>query len=108
AADMWQAFGQDRQTGLRALLPLIRATVGAVERRGVPAALTGPYVRGDVATVRRHLEAVRRGSPDVARAYAALALAALPLAREQGRLPRQAEDEIAHALRAALRDLPPP
>jgi len=108
AADMWTGFGQDREQGLRALLPLIRATAAAIERRGIPAALTGPYVRGDVATVKRHLEAVRRQSPDVARAYAALALATLPLAREQGGLTREAEDEMARELRAALRDLPRP
>ena len=108
AADMWARFGQDRGRGLRALMPLVRGTAAAVERRGIPAALTGPYVRGDVATVKRHLDAVRAQSPDVARAYAALALATLPLAREQGGLTREVEDEMARALRAALRDLPVP
>ena len=108
AADMWTQFGQDRDRGLRALLPLIKATAAAIEGRGVPAALTGPYVRGDVATVKRHLEAVRGQLPDVARAYAALALATLPLAREQGGLTREAEEEMALELRAALRDLPRP
>lgn len=108
AADMWAQFGQDRGRGLRALMPLIKATAAAVESRGIPSALTGPYVRGDVATVRRHLEAVRKQSPDVARAYAALALATLPIAREQGGLTQEAEDEIGRELRAALRDLPGP
>jgi len=108
AADMWAGFGQDRERGLRALVPLINATASAIEGRGIPAALTGPYVRGDVATVKRHLEAVRGHSPDVARAYAALALATLPLAREQGGLTQEAEDEMVCELQAALRDLPGP
>ena len=108
AAEMWEQFGQDRERGLEALLPLVRTTVAAIERNGIPGALTGPYVRGDVATVRRHLEALSRQSPGVARAYASLALAALPLAREQGGLTQGAESRIACELRATLRTLPGP
>ena len=108
AAEMWEQFGQDRERGLRALLPLVRTTVAAIERSGIPGALTGPYVRGDVTTVRRHLEAVSRQPPDVARAYASLALAALPLAREQGGLAQGAENRMERKLRAALRTLPGP
>ena len=108
AAEMWEQFGQDRERGLEALLPLVRTTVAAIERNGIPGALTGPYVRGDVATVRRHLEALSRRSPGVARAYASLALAALPLAREQGGLTQGAESRMTRELRAALRALPRP
>lgn len=40
------------------LLPLARAAIDAVARGGVRRGLTGPVVRGDVGTVRRHLEAL--------------------------------------------------
>jgi len=108
AADLWNGFGQDRERGLRALAPLIGATAEAIAVRGVPAALTGPYVRGDVTTVKKHLSATQGHSVDVARAYAALAVAGLPLAAEQGSLMPETRNQIETELRAALRDLPRP
>jgi predicted short-subunit dehydrogenase-like oxidoreductase (DUF2520 family) len=46
-------------------------------------ALTGPVVRGDVDTVRRHVRALG-GTPDVLALYAALSAVALDLARAAG------------------------
>ncbi len=42
--------------------------------------------RGDVETIKSHLEATDRNSPETGRAYAALALASLHIARDQGGL----------------------
>lgn len=56
--------------GLNELLPLARAALDGVERRGLPDGLTGPVARGDAGTVRRHLEAL---SPERAELYRRLA-----------------------------------
>jgi predicted short-subunit dehydrogenase-like oxidoreductase (DUF2520 family) len=53
-----------------ALLPLVRATVDNVAALGPQVALTGPVARGDIETVRRHLEAL---PADEQRAYRAVA-----------------------------------
>ena len=53
-----------------ALLPLVRATLENVETLGAEAALTGPVARGDVDTVRRHLDVLH---DDEQPAYRALA-----------------------------------
>jgi predicted short-subunit dehydrogenase-like oxidoreductase (DUF2520 family) len=103
AAELWQGFGIPRERALASLLPLIAASVEALSQQGLPGALTGPFVRGDVATVRRHLDALGAARPDVARAYAALALAALPLAAEQGTLDAATHAELETMLRDALR-----
>jgi len=63
---------------LTALLPLARATLDNVGSLGPDDALTGPVARGDVATVRAHLDAL---SPGEQRAYRALADEARRLAR---------------------------
>ena len=60
-----------------AFLPLVRATVDNVGALGPAAALTGPVARGDVETVRRHLDAIPDGERD---AYRALARRAAVLA----------------------------
>jgi predicted short-subunit dehydrogenase-like oxidoreductase (DUF2520 family) len=62
---------------LEQFLPLMRATLDNVEALGVRAALTGPVARGDVATVRSHLDALPDGERD---AYLALARRAARLA----------------------------
>ena len=61
---------------LDAFLPLIRATVDNVADLGAEAALTGPVARGDVETVRGHLDALSDADRD---AYLALARRAYEL-----------------------------
>jgi predicted short-subunit dehydrogenase-like oxidoreductase (DUF2520 family) len=102
AAEMWRTMGRSREEATAALAPLVVETGRQISDIGIPAALTGPYVRGDVETVARHLDAVSERGEDVARAYAALALATLPLASEQGGLEAGPEEEIAGMLRTAI------
>ena len=52
----------------RVLAPLVHASVDAALAGGAPA-LTGPVVRGDVATVRAHLDAIGPDAPELAEAY---------------------------------------
>jgi len=103
AADMWATFGMTREDGLNALAPLVTQTGGQIERLGVPGAITGPYVRGDVETVRSHLAATSAAGVDVGAAYAALALAHLPIAHEQGNISSEDYATIEALLRAAMR-----
>ena len=102
SADMWRSLGVDRQRAVKLLTPLVVSTVEGIEERGIPAAITGPYVRGDVETVQMHIEATRRASTETGRAYAALALAALPYAAEQGGLGKSARSQIESSLKQAL------
>ncbi|MEX0762326.1 MAG: DUF2520 domain-containing protein [Dehalococcoidia bacterium] len=104
AAEMWQDLGVPRERALANLLPLIESTVSAVREQGIPSALTGPYVRGDAATVAKHLEATSARSPEMGVAYAALALAALPIAAEQGGLSPGDRAAIEKLLRERLRE----
>ncbi|BBB90195.1 MAG TPA: DUF2520 domain-containing protein [Methylomusa anaerophila] len=46
------------QDALQALLPLVSGTLRNVARQGTSAALTGPIVRGDAATIAQHLQAL--------------------------------------------------
>jgi predicted short-subunit dehydrogenase-like oxidoreductase (DUF2520 family) len=58
------------------MMPILRQTLANYENLGPAKAFSGPIVRGDVETIRRHLEVVQ-GLPRVKGAYAALAQAAL-------------------------------
>lgn len=81
---LYESLGADRQAALQAVLPLIRGTLANIEHLGVPAALTGPIVRGDIETVRGHLEAMRERTPELLELYTALAKHTVAVARSQG------------------------
>ncbi len=93
------ALGIDPETGLTALLPLLRGNIENLEQLGLPAALTGPIARGDRGTVARHLQALDEANPEIARLYRELGLLTLPLAQGKGLDARQLN--ALHALFAA-------
>lgn len=64
---------------LRLLGPLLTATLRNVVERGPAAALTGPVARGDVGTVRAHLDLLEQQPARFALTYRALSLQALSL-----------------------------
>lgn len=90
AGQLLEQAGIPERESLAALLPLLRSTVDNLAGAGLPAALTGPLVRGDAGTVLRHVRTLDQAAPEVATVYRTLATAALPLAAAQGRLDRAA------------------
>jgi len=80
------------------LAALLLGTAENVASAGVPAALTGPVARGDTATVRAHLDALRRTAPELVESYVAMARRALVVARAKGSLPDAAAAEIERLL----------
>lgn len=83
-----------------ALKPLVEGTFENLSRHEPREALTGPVVRGDAATIGRHLESL---AVDDAKLYRALGRAALELAQKQG-MDEETAERIAEALAT---DLPP-
>lgn len=107
AAEMWNEMGVSRADALAALRPLTAATVEGVGRDGLPAAFTGPAVRGDVETIRMHLEATAAHSPEMAHAYASLTRDAMSLFAEHAGLSPEAEVEIETLLNRSLEAVNP-
>ena len=81
------------RAGLGDLAPLARAALANVLDRGLPDGVTGPVERGDVGTVRRHLEAL---SPERRRLYRDLARELLAVV--QDRLPEERARELRELL----------
>jgi predicted short-subunit dehydrogenase-like oxidoreductase (DUF2520 family) len=88
---------------LPALLPLVASALGALQREGLPGALTGPLARGDADTVRAHLAALAGRAPELLPLYRACGLRAADVAARQG-----AADQggLAAAREALARDPP--
>lgn len=96
-----QAMGLLRQAGSEdpagTLRPLLQAALDNALAYG-DAALTGPVVRGDVATVAAHLDALADSPAPTFDAYRSMARATAELAVEDGRLPRSRARQIAATL----------
>ncbi len=68
--------GIKRKEARERMLPILRQTLANYERMGAPLSFSGPIVRGDVETVKKHLK-ILRGIPPAREVYLALARAAL-------------------------------
>lgn len=78
--------GVPRDVALGALLPLMQGTLANLTSVGLPGALTGPISRGDVGTVKRHLEALKAMPGDLVRLYRGLARKTVEIALQKGSL----------------------
>lgn len=98
ATDLWQEFGIADREATQALLPLLKGTIRNIEEVGLPGCLTGPIARGDLGTVRRHLESLERRGSSLVDAYRVLGLLTIPIAVEKGPLDTRGADELRRLL----------
>jgi predicted short-subunit dehydrogenase-like oxidoreductase (DUF2520 family) len=98
AADLLRTAGVDAPG--RVLAPLLTAALENGLRRG-DRALTGPVSRGDVGTVRDHLETLTERAPDAVPAYVAMAQRTTERALAGGRLRPLEGGPLLDLLRAA-------
>lgn len=97
-AQLGRVAGLDEAGALTIYGPLIEGTLANARALGIAAALTGPIIRGDVGTLRAHLEALRAHAPDVVDLYAAAGGREIDLAEARGAL----APETANVMRAML------
>jgi predicted short-subunit dehydrogenase-like oxidoreductase (DUF2520 family) len=99
AAAILAGAGIPTDKAAQALVPLAEGALRNIREHGTTAALTGPVRRGDVATIQRHLEALR-ARPELVEIYRTLAQRAAEIAsRIDGR------DAPDRAGLAAIREL---
>ena len=59
-AQIWQdRLGVEKNEALKTLIPMVRGVADALEANGIPNGIAGPYGRGDIETIKKHLEARR-------------------------------------------------
>jgi predicted short-subunit dehydrogenase-like oxidoreductase (DUF2520 family) len=82
--EVWKRIGIAPQDALPALLSLARGAMDAVERSGPARAMAGSIARGDLSTVKRHLDALGALDPSLRETYRQMALTTIPLAQQAG------------------------
>lgn len=101
ADDLWQTFGIPRDQATQALLPLLKGTLNNIENVGIPQGLTGPIARGDIGTVKKHLDALQKEAPDVLSTYCELGLQTIPIAQAKGKIDEDKATELRNLLKNA-------
>ncbi len=96
--ELGRAAGLDEPGAVAIYGRLVEQTLGNARALGVAASLTGPMVRGDVGTLRRHLDALAMHAPAALPLYRAAAERELAIAEGRGAL----APEVVAAMRACL------
>ncbi|MCW9050484.1 MAG: DUF2520 domain-containing protein [Deltaproteobacteria bacterium] len=86
ARDLLINCGIKSDQAIPLLMPLIQASIENIKTYGPEQGLTGPIVRGDVETVSKHIEALRKTSVNQRDTYLKLGELTLALAENSGRL----------------------
>ena len=107
AANLLKPLGLDEEEAKQVLLPLLQASVRNARNRSLAAALTGPISRGDVNTVRRHLELMEKEHPGLLPIYAELGRITVSLAERQVDAPTKALKDISAILIRACQEWQP-
>lgn len=84
AAALNEKAGISPNQALEVLFPLLSGTLENLKKFGLPLGLTGPIQRGDSATIQKHLEALKKVSPNLIELYKLMSLETLKLARSKG------------------------
>jgi predicted short-subunit dehydrogenase-like oxidoreductase (DUF2520 family) len=85
ARRIWESAGLPEEAGRRAIGAVAAATLENVRALGEGATVTGPVSRGDVGTVRLHLEQIDSAAPELIQLYTAISRRSAVLATEAGR-----------------------
>ena len=94
ATDLWQTFSIPPHQATQALLPLIQGTIHNIDTVGIPQCLTGPIARGDIGTIKKHLDALQEKAPGLLSTYRELGLQTIPIALAKGRINEQQAHEL--------------
>jgi predicted short-subunit dehydrogenase-like oxidoreductase (DUF2520 family) len=83
ARSMLVAAGVPEKDALPALIPLLTSAIRNVAEVGLPSAMTGPVVRGDVVSIERHIAAIEARAPETMDLYQRLGREVLRIARRR-------------------------
>jgi len=100
ATDLWKNFDMSQSDAVQASMPIMTGTMNNIANVGFPGCLTGPIARGDVGTIRKHLEALDKADPSLVPLYKSLGLATIPMGVAKGTLSADKAAELREMLLA--------
>ncbi len=101
SADLWKLLELDRSRAVDALAPMVREAGLNFQKLGVPGVVMGPAARGDIGTIRKHLQELECHAPHLLPLYRELALLSIPYATERKQLDQVAAEEVRQVLQSS-------
>jgi len=89
AFKLLQISGIPKKNTYQVLGPLINGTLSNIEKVGTVKALTGPIVRGDAETVKKHVDEISSKAPELLSLYRALGRYTVTIAESGGNLSKE-------------------
>lgn len=99
---MYESLGLSHEDALHAFWPLVKGTIRNIEEKGTIQALTGPIARGDIGTLKKHIEALHLKLPNLLRAYSILGILTTDLGLEKKTLSPQGAEHMRKLLEGGL------
>ena len=96
---LYGRLGLDPEEAVTAFWPLVKGTINNIEHRGPQKALTGPISRGDVETIRKHLDVLHTKAPSTLSFYAELGLLTVEIGLKNSSLSKDKAEEILSLLK---------
>lgn len=97
--EMYRYLGMEGDEAIRSFWPLVKGTLRNIEGRGIAKSLTGPIARGDIGTIRGHLEILEERMPHILRLYRELGLFTVDIALTNNSLSEERAGEIQSLLK---------
>lgn len=92
--NIYLSFGLDQEAAIRAFWPLVEGTIQNIKTSGSVKSLTGPISRGDVGTIRKHLDVLKKKFPDILDFYRAMGILTVDVGKKKGTLSEEKAEFI--------------
>ena len=92
--EVYKSVGLNRESAIKAFWPLVTGTINNIENRGTVQSLTGPISRGDIETVKKHIEAFRDKLPQFLDLYNIMGVFASDIGLKNKTLTHRKAEEI--------------
>ncbi|MBI5402409.1 MAG: DUF2520 domain-containing protein [Ignavibacteriae bacterium] len=89
-----EELSPDKKSGIEIFEAIIRTTTDNVFIHGTQKSLTGPFARGDIKTIQKHLEYMRENIPNHLYYYVLHGLEALSLSVKEKKIERKTAEQI--------------
>jgi Uncharacterized conserved protein len=91
---LYESIGFNSEDALKSFWPLVTGTIKNIETRGTVRSLTGPISRGDIETVKKHIQAFRDRLPEILDAYSIMGAFTVDIGLKKGTLTAERAEEI--------------
>lgn len=94
AQELLMDCGINPDQAVQLLTPLMQSTLDNVKELGTEQGLTGPIARGDIETIKTHIECLKNGAPELLDSYKTLAIRTTKLAERAQRLTHKQANQL--------------